>query len=172
MGIFDTLFAGKEKRLAAENELKQKIAQAAVLDGLISAVMTDEKNEWIRKEQGSSDNRRRAVKVTTEGVEFKWSTWERVRDQSGEYKSVENIIEEAVYNFHDNGFAPLGPYRYDTGKNDVLITGVVCRLFAELVKERLAAKIPKGKFDEKVNEYHFFATFYYTLPDRELKSMF
>ena len=169
MGFFDDLFGGKNARLAAEEEVMRKLAQAQILEELIDMIMTSEEYAWIYKEQGSKDRRNRQVVLTEKGICFKWRDVDYVRDASGKQKKVENVLEHVYFDFYDSGYAPLSSFPYGSGAKEVPVWRV-CGIFGQLVRERIAAKIPKASFGDVI-DLSYETRFKYKLPGRELKNI-
>jgi len=173
--IHKRLVAKQEKLQRIENELAQKFENSLCLKAVFNAIMTDNENEWIRKEQGSSDSYIRCLKVFCGGVIIKWS-----EDQ---YEKGEKITKNKIarFIFHDNGYSDLSPYVYGAGKKECLSIGNVCFVFARLISEHMSKQIPGIKFDtasisfspEYPSAPHIdnYAYIYYTLPKRKLESI-
>lgn len=168
------IVAKQAKIQQAENELTPKLANSSCLKSVLNAIMTDE-DEWIRKEQGSSDSCRRRIEVFSGGVIIKWS-----EDQ---YEKGEKITKNKIarFIFHDNGYSDLSPYVYGAGKKECLSISNVCFVFARLISEHMSKQIPGIKFNtasisfspEYPSAPHIdnYAYIYYTLPKRKLESI-
>ena len=94
MGLGD-LFKSKEqkaaeqaKRQQAEDELTLKLENSSCLKGVLSAIMTNEEHEWLRKEQGSSDNRVRYIEVRPDCVIFEWADYPKYQRTKKSFQRV------------------------------------------------------------------------------------
>lgn len=168
--------AEEEKKLQAENELTQKLENSSCLKGVLSAIMTNEEHEWLRKVQGSSDNGTRYIEVRPDCIIFEWADYSKSATSKELHQSVQ-------YSFHENGFSPLKEIRYGSGKKDTIHIYTVCRLFADIIGKNITELIPKATYtndktvlgaiwmhDFDSGNEHF--KYQYTLPKKELESIF
>lgn len=146
MGLFD----GKAKQEAAEEEVMQKLSQVPLLDILIENILGDGAASWIREGQSYYDNCRRKVKIEPDSFEIKWSSYpEEIPGQR------EEVIHESVcYSYTKSGYLPLHQFSYDNGKKEIP-TEQVCYLWASIIRERMAAKMPNCKFDSVYGDASF-----------------
>lgn len=167
MGLFD----GKAKQASAENEVLQKLSVCPLLDLLIENLLKNEDEPWLRVGQNYYDNCYRTVKVEPDGFEIKWSSYhsEPYIGQDGQRyeQSVEEVHGSIAYSYTDSGYLPLHSYSYDNGKKEIS-TQRVCYLWASIVRERMAAKMPRCRFGEVTDD----ATFAYIVPALIFKDWF
>ena len=159
MGLFD----GKAKQEAAENEVMQKLSQVPLLDILIQNLLDVEAEPWIRMGQSYYDDCQRTVRVEPDGFEIKWSSWH----EEGAGHRVEQIHGRVNYSYTKSGYLPLHSYYYDNGKKEIP-TSQVCYLWASVIRERMAAKMPNCKFNSVSGD----AAFTYTVPSPSFKDWF
>ena len=148
--------AEEEKKLQAENELTQKLANSSCLKGVLSAIMTNEEHEWLRKVQESSDNGTRYIEVRPDCIIFEWADYSK-------HATSKELHQSVQYSFHENGFSPLKEIRYGSGKN---ITELIPEATYTNDKTVLGS-IWMHDFDSG-NE-HF--KYQYTLPKKKLESI-
>ena len=187
MGLGD-LFKSKDqkaaeqaKRQQAENELTQKLANSSCLKGVLDAFMTNEEHEWLRQEQGSTDNLTRYIEVRPDCIIFEWADYPKYQRTKKSYQKVE-------YDFHNNGFAPLEEVKYGSHKTERIELHVVCRLLLDLIGKNIAELIPGVIYTNNPNEltdvlmteielainsgYKSYSRVQYTLPKKKLESIF
>ena len=167
MGLFD----GKAKQESAENEVLQKLSACPLLDLLIENVLSDEEEPWLQMGQSYYDSCRRTVKVEPDGFEIKWSSYHSEpyigSDGQRHEQNVEDVHGRIGYSYTKSGYLPLHSYSYDNGKKEIS-TQRVCCLWASIVRERMAAKMPNCKFGGVTEN----ATFTYTVPALTFKDWF
>lgn len=167
MGLFD----GKAKQESAENEVLQKLSSCPLLDLLIENVLRNEEEPWLQMGQSYYDSCRRTVKVEPDGFEIKWSSYHNEpyigSDGQRHEQSVEDVHGRVGYSYTKSGYLPLHSYSYDNGKKEIS-TQRVCCLWASIVRERMAAKMPNCKFGGVTDN----ATFTYTVPALSFKDWF
>ena len=168
--------AEEEKKLQAENELTQKLANSSCLKGVLSAIMTNEEHEWLRKVQESSDNGTRYIEVRPDCIIFEWADYPR-------HATSKELHQSVQYSFHDNGFSPLKEVRYGSGKNEIIPEHRVCYLFADLIGKNIPELIPGSTYTNSSDDlgavwmYEFdtgknLLRTRYTLPKKKLESIF
>lgn len=167
MGLFD----GKAKQESAENEVLQKLSACPLLDRLIENVLKDEERPWVQMGQSYYDSCLRTVKVEPDGFEIEWNSYHSEPDTGSNgqrhEQSVEDVHDRISYSYTKSGYLPLHSYSYDNGKKEIS-TQRVCCLWASIVRERMAAKMPDCKFGNVTDS----ATFTYTVPERTFKDWF
>lgn len=167
MGLFD----GKAKQESAENEVLQKLSACPLLDLLIKNVLGDEDEPWLQMGQSYYDSCHRTVKVEPDVFEIKWSSYHNEpyigSDGQRHEQRVEDVHGRIGYSYTKSGYLPLHSYSYDNGKKEIS-TQRVCCLWASIVRERMAAKMPNCKFGGVTDN----ATFTYTVPALTFKDWF
>lgn len=167
MGLFD----GKAKLESAENEVMQKLSQVPLLDDLIRNLLEEENEPWIWMSQGYYDNCRRVVTIGPDAFEIKWVSYQKEqyigKDGQVSTKRVENMQGRVGYSYTKSGYIPLHRYVYDSGKKEIP-TQRVCCLWASVVRERMAAKMPNCMFHEVKED----ASFIYIVPSLSFKDWF
>lgn len=173
MGLFD----GGKKLKDAENEVLQKLSECPLLDMLIENIQKEQEEEpWLQMGQNYYDNCKRVVTVEPDGFEIKWidEHQEPYTDQHGilQHRDVKELLGRIGYSYTRSGYVPLHEYRYDDG-NRWINTKRVCYLWASIIRERMAAKMPNCKFDDIAHdEYWGDITFTYTVPALTFKDWF
>ena len=167
MGLFD----GKAKQDAAENEIMYRLSQVPLLDLLIANIFEGDVEPWIQMGQDYYDNCQRLVRIEPDGFEIIWSS---VRDEivvgndgQRRVQRVEEVKGSVGYSYTKSGYMPLHGFAYDNGKKEIS-TQRVCCLWAAVVRERMAARLPNCWFSG-VSEN---ATFTYTVPALSFKDWF
>lgn len=167
MGLFD----GNAKRESAENEVLQKLSSVPLLDLLIDNVLGAEDEPWLQMGQSYYDSCCRIVTVEPDGFEIKWSSYHEEpyigNDGNRHTQRVEDVHGRIGYSYTKSGYLPLHSYSYDNGKKEISSQRVCC-LWASIVRERMAAKMPNCKFDGVTDN----ATFTYTVPALTFKDWF
>lgn len=166
MGLFD----GKAKQESAENEVLQKLSSVPLLDLLIENVLGAEE-PWLQMGQSYYDSCCRTVTVEPDGFEIKWSSYHEEpyigNDGNRHTQSVEDVHGRIGYSYTKSGYLPLHSYSYDSGKKEIS-TQRVCYLWASIIRERMAAKMPNCEF----SDVSYDATFTYTVPALTFKDWF
>ena len=167
MGLFD----GKAKQENAENEVLQKLSQTQILEAAVQQMVNETEASWIRKAQNYYDNCELTVIIHPDALIIEW------RNKHAEFfigtdgKLVkENIEDELVsknYSYTASGYLPLHEYKYDNGKKEISVERV-CYLWASIVRERMAAKMPECKFEGVLDR----AVFTYKVPPLTLRDWF
>ena len=168
MGLFD----GKAKQEAAENEILQKLSQAPILDLLIENVINSGDEEpWLFSGMSYYDSCRRTVIIEPDGFGIKWSSTHEEpyigSDGQRRTQRVEDVHGELGYSYTKSGYLPLHSYSYDDGRKEISVDRVCC-LWASIIRERLAAKMPDCKFGNVGSS----ATFTYSVPPLRFKDWF
>lgn len=167
MGLFD----GKAKQESAENEVLQKLSACPLLDLLIENVLGDEEEPWLQMGQNYYDSCCRTVTVEPDGFEIKWSSYHEEpyigNDGNRHTQRVEDVHGRVGYSYTKSGYLPLHSYSYDSGKKEIS-TERVCYLWASIIRERMAAKMPNCVFCD----VSYDATFTYIVPALTFKDWF
>lgn len=154
MGLFD----GKAKQERAENEVMQKLAACPLLDFLIDNILAAD--TWVQMGQSYYDSCRRTVKVEPDTFAILWKN-------TTTEQNADSIKECIAYSYTASGYLPLHYYETED-KKTLVSTDRVCYLWASVVRERMAAKMPDCKFGH-VNED---ASFEYRVPALSFKDWF
>ena len=164
------LFGGRSKQ-DVEQEVLQKLSVVPLLDLLVENVMNNEEEPWLHISQGFYDSCKREVRIEPDGFEIKWSSYHDEQyvgpDGKRHEKRVEKVHASVGYSYTKSGYLPLHGYRYDEGKKEIP-TQRVCYLWACIIRERLAAKMPKCRFSNVTDD----ATFSYIVPGLLFKDWF
>ncbi len=172
MGLFD----GKAKQESAESEVLQKLSAVPLLDLLIENVLNEAAADesWLQIAQNYYDSCKRTVTVEADGFEIKWSGYHDEQyvgnDGNVRTKRVEDIYGRIGYSYTKSGYRPLHGYTYEGGKKTIT-TDRVCWLWASVIRERMAAKMPSCDFDGVCGTKGG-ATFTYTVPKLSFKDWF
>lgn len=153
---------------AKEEKLKNTIANSPIIDALFAEFY---KQDWILHRQSGSDIGTRKLRITSDTVEIKWSSWRTESKIVGQnrmginiYKEsgIEDIHEQVIFSFTKSGYKPLE--ETDLEKK---------RLLADVITERIANEIP-GAYSETTrlggyeNRYSEGRIYHLPSPKREL----
>lgn len=177
--------AWEEKVKKVQENLKNKLMKASLLDGIIQEVFMEGNYPWATECQSYYDNCCRSVFIVEDGFLVKWHSIEQEQyvmkhDGAGNpvygKRDVEKVHAETAYSFTKSGYVPLHEYKEMVGEGNsqkevnVEVKDVL-RICAEVVREKLHAKKIMFQYDSVRSEKDV-ASFVYRVPRSIWKEWF